>query len=109
MFCTTIPYVLGISLFYPCTLFHFSTLGVLWIASTDALTRFFRPWYNGKITNKKSLDFSKRKAYNKYMKKAMTVVERETIMTRGKNTNRQCGGNIVCENNNFLWLLYNEK
>jgi len=43
------------------------------------------------------------------MKKAMTVVERETIMTRGKNTNRQCGGNIVCENNNFLWLLYNEK
>ena len=83
MFCTTIPYVLGISLFYPCTLFHFSTLGVLWIASTDALTRFFRPWYNGKITNKKSLDFSKRKAYNKYMKKAMTVIERETVMTRG--------------------------
>jgi hypothetical protein len=53
---------------------------------TDALTKFFRPWYHRKITIKKSLDFSKRKAYNKYMKKAMTVIERETVMTYGDRT-----------------------
>jgi hypothetical protein len=49
----------------------------------DALTKFFRPWYYRKITNKKSLAFFKRKAYNKYMKKAMTVIERETVIARG--------------------------